>query len=134
MLCAVARDVRGWLDAGIAFQHAGVNATTADVQKSDLERRIVDAFALAGVPLSHVILEINEAVFMSGADRRVALVDFGAGFASLTHLMDFPVDIIKIDKSFVDRIGADGPGRAIVALLIEIAAKMGVRIERHPQS
>ncbi|GLK81464.1 bifunctional diguanylate cyclase/phosphodiesterase [Methylopila turkensis] len=142
MLSEVARDVRSWLDAGIPFQHVGVNVTTGDFQKGDLEQRILDAFEFEGVPLRHVILEVNESVFMGGADKMVAraveklrargllvaLDDFGTGFASLTHLMDFPVDIIKIDKSFVDGITRDGPGSAIVGAIIDIAAKMNIRI------
>lgn len=142
MLRAVAADIRAWLDMGIPFQHVGVNVADPDFQKGDLDLRIGEIFGAAGVPLSHVILEVNEAVFMAGRDKRVAraaealrargmrvaLDDFGTGHASLTHLLDFPVDIIKIDKSFVQRLTTDRPSMVIVAALIDIARKLDMRV------
>lgn len=142
MLRAVAADVRAWLDMGIPFQHVGINVTGVDFQKGDLDRRMTEIFGAAGVPLSHVILEVNESVFMGGRDKhvaravetlrasgmRVALDDFGTGYASLTHLLSFPVDIIKIDKSFVDRLLDDRPSLVIVAGLIDIARKLDMRV------
>ena len=139
MLTQVATDMRRWLDLGINFQHVGFNVAGADFQKGDLESRISDAFASAGVPLRHIILEVNETVFMGGLVARqverlrdrgllVALDDFGTGHASLTHLLDFPVDIIKIDKSFVDRIVNDRPSLVIVEALIDVARKLGMKL------
>ncbi|MEX0405144.1 EAL domain-containing protein [Aquibium sp. LZ166] len=142
MLREVAADVRRWLDMGIPFQHVGVNVTGTDFRAGCLDERIEEAFAAADVPLRHVILEVNENVYMGGSDNRVAraaerlrskgmriaLDDFGTGHASLTHLLDFPVDIIKIDKSFVDRIVADRPSLAIVQALVEVARKLDMRI------
>jgi EAL domain-containing protein (putative c-di-GMP-specific phosphodiesterase class I) len=58
----------------------------------------------------------------------VALDDFGTGFASLTHLISFPADVIKIDMSFVKRLLTDRPSAAIVEALIDIARKIGVDI------
>jgi diguanylate cyclase (GGDEF)-like protein len=142
MLSAVAADIRKWLDAGIPIQHVGINVTTGDFQRGDLDGRLVNAFDQAGVPLRHVLLEVNEAMYMGGAEgtvakrvealRRkgvlVALDDFGTGFASLTHLLTFPVDIIKIDKSFIDKLVTDAPSRVIVAGIIDIARKLGMKI------
>lgn len=59
---------------------------------------------------------------------RVALDDFGTGFASLTHLLTVPVDIIKVDKSFVDRLGAESASSAIVEGLLLIARKLGISV------
>lgn len=142
MLEQVAQDMRGWLDAGIDFQHVGVNVTTGDFMRGDLAERIIDIFGRANVPLSHIVLEVNEAVFVGGGDRSVplavealrsrgilvALDDFGTGFASLTHLLSFPVDIIKIDRSFVTKLGVDGPSETVVSGLVDIVRKLGMRI------
>jgi diguanylate cyclase (GGDEF)-like protein len=142
MLVQVARDIRHWLEMGIPFQHVGVNVTTGDFARGDLEQRIVDAFGEAGVPLNHVVLEVNEAVFMGGSDHMVAravgalrqrgllvaLDDFGTGFASLTHLLSFPVDIIKIDRSFVDKLVTDPSSRVICGAVTDIARRLNMRV------
>ncbi|NGP17313.1 bifunctional diguanylate cyclase/phosphodiesterase [Devosia aurantiaca] len=142
MLDNVARDVRTWLDAEIPFQHVGVNVTTGDFQRGDLAERMADIFAYHNVPLRHVVLEVNESVFMGGNDQAVphaveelrakgllvALDDFGTGFASLTHLLSFPVDIIKIDRSFVEQLGVDQPGEVVVSAILDIAQRLDMRV------
>lgn len=56
------------------------------------------------------------------------LDDFGTGYASLTHLQQFPVDVIKIDKSFVDRIDENDPkGTAVVDAVLQMAKRLGMQ-------
>jgi diguanylate cyclase (GGDEF)-like protein len=142
MLSLVATDVRSWLDRGIPFQHVGINISSADLHRGTLYERLYSAFDAEHVPLKHVILEVTESVYLGERDPvvgreikalrarglRVALDDFGTGFASLTHLLSVPVDIIKIDKSFVDRLVVGDPSVAIVEGLIQIARKLGIRV------
>lgn len=142
MMAVVARDMRAWLDQGAPFQHVSVNAASADFQNADLLRVIETAFGAENVPLKHVILEVTESVYMSQAGDgvarqiqamranglRVALDDFGTGFASLTHLLSAPVDIIKIDRSFVARMEPESRAAAIVEGLLGIAVKLGIRV------
>jgi EAL domain-containing protein (putative c-di-GMP-specific phosphodiesterase class I) len=59
---------------------------------------------------------------------RVALDDFGTGFASLTHLLTVPVDLIKIDKSFIARLDADPASATIVEALLWIGARLGIGV------
>jgi diguanylate cyclase (GGDEF)-like protein len=141
MMSLVAADVRGWLDLGIPFQHVGINISSADMH-GRVHEMLEDAFAAQCVPLKHVILEVTESVYMGHGDRivqkaveklrarglRVALDDFGTGYASLTHLLTVPVDIIKIDKSFVDRLAPSDASTVIVEALIGIAAKLDIRL------
>ena len=142
MMTLVAADIRGWLDHGIAVRHVGINISSADLHRGTLHDRLRSVFDAAGVPLKHVILEVTEAVYLGEKDPvvprqikalraqgvRVALDDFGTGFASLTHLLSVPVDIVKIDKSFVDRLVPNDPSIAIVEGLIQIARKLGIRV------
>jgi EAL domain-containing protein (putative c-di-GMP-specific phosphodiesterase class I) len=58
----------------------------------------------------------------------IALDDFGTGFASLTHLLSFPVDFIKIDRSFIDRLLTDRSSHVIVEAMIDIARKLGMKV------
>lgn len=142
MLEQVARDMRVWLDEGLALQHVGVNLSAADLAGGNLNERICTVFADAGVPLKHVIVEVTESVYfgqggfdigdeirqLRSSGLRVALDDFGTGFASLTHLLTVPVDIIKIDKSFTDRLRPRDPAAFIVEGVIDIARKLGIRV------
>lgn len=142
MLAAIAADMAQWLRQGLPIRYIGINVTSADFQKGDLVQRIVRAFERVQVPLEHLVVEITEQVIMGG--RRdgvartmaalrergimVALDDFGTGFASLTHLLDFPVDAIKIDRSFVGSIDGGKRSGAIVEALIGIAGRLGMRL------
>ena len=142
MLSHIVRDVRTWLDLGIPFQHVGLNVSYADVYGGKLAGRLADAFARQNVPLQHLIVEITENVYMDRSDHmiakevktlrahgiRVALDDFGTGFASLTHLLTVPVDVIKIDKSFVDSLEPGTPSSVIVEGLLTIAQKLGIKV------
>ncbi len=142
MLNAVAADMAAWQSAGIPFQHVGMNVTSADFQKGDLVQRIVRAMERTGVSPRHLVVEITEQVFMGrskdGVARTiaalrergicVALDDFGTGFASLTHLLDFPVDIIKIDRSFIAAAQTSTKSSVIVEAMVGIAHRLGMRI------
>jgi len=142
MLSLVAADVRTWLDLGIPFQHVGINVSSADFYRGTLQQQIAAAFAKHDVPLKHVILEVTEAVYLGERDHvvhaeiqairaqglRVALDDFGTGFASLKHLLTVPVDVLKIDKSFVEQMKPGTPSATIVEAILFIAGKLGIRV------
>ena len=142
MLSRVATDARRWLDLGLPFQHVGINLAAADFHAGNLQERLCGAFSDAGVPLKHIILEVTESVYLGQRDHvvaneikalrergmRVALDDFGTGFASLTHLLTVPVDIIKIDKSFVERLVPGDAAVIVVEGVMGIANKLGLRV------
>lgn len=142
MMTTVAADMRFWLDQGIPLQHVGLNIASADFHSGTLHARLEAAFGRENVPLKHLILEVTESVYLGQRDPivareikalrahglRVALDDFGTGFASLTHLLTVPIDIIKIDKSFIDRLAHGDPGMAIVEGLVDIARKIDIRV------
>lgn len=138
MLGEVAAALRDWLDRGFAPIRFGINLSTDDIERGDLEARILRIFGRHRVPLDHLILEITEKAMMdfdgvavSGTvaalrERGVqfALDDFGTGFASLTHLVNFPVAIIKIDKSFVQAMLSDRASAVVVETMIGIGQRL----------
>jgi len=142
MLKLVAADVRSWLECGIPFQHVGINISSADFHSGTLYDRIEAAFGRENVPLKHVVLEVTESVYLGQNDPvvareikalrahglRIALDDFGTGFASLTHLLTVPVDIIKIDRSFVSQMKLGERSMAIIEGLLGIAKKLDIRV------
>jgi len=84
-------------------------------------------------------LEITESVLLSDAEAStralarlrslgvtIAVDDFGTGFSSLTYLKQFPVDVLKIDRSFVEGLGRDSADRAIVASIVDLAHAFGL--------
>jgi diguanylate cyclase (GGDEF)-like protein len=86
-------------------------------------------------------LEMTESVFVTDGERalvvlndlkalgvRIALDDFGTGYSSLSYLLQFPVDIVKIDKIFVAGLGRDRPNQAIIAAVIQLAHDLGLTV------
>lgn len=142
MLTAVAADMAEWRASGLNFQHVAVNVTSADFQKGDLVQRAARILEKAGVPMQQLVIEVTEQVFMGGrkdgvartmealraSGSPVALDDFGTGFASLTHLLDFPIDIIKIDRSFIGSIDSGARSEIIVEALLTMARRLGMKI------
>ena len=142
MLATVAADMAAWQKAGVPFEHVGINVTSADFEKGDLVQRIVRAMERTGASPRQLVVEITERVFMGGRKDGVArtiealrergigvaLDDFGTGFASLTHLLDFPIDIIKIDRSFIAAAQQSTKSSVIVEAMVGIAHRLGMRI------
>lgn len=135
-------DMRGWLDRGVDVGRIAVNLSPAEFRHEGLAARILDRLAAAGLPASMLELEITETVFLGrGAEAvgqmletlhragvRIALDDFGTGYASLRHLKAFPVDVIKIDRSFVANLAADADDAAIVDAVVGLGQRMGMEV------
>jgi EAL domain-containing protein (putative c-di-GMP-specific phosphodiesterase class I) len=100
------------------------------------------ALSVTGIDPRQLILEITESVLMDDPDRsvlalselremgiRIAVDDFGAGYSSLSHLQRLPVDILKIDKSFIDPlVGSGSDGSALVAAIVGLADTLGLQV------
>jgi EAL domain-containing protein (putative c-di-GMP-specific phosphodiesterase class I) len=65
---------------------------------------------------------------LHNAGVRTALDDFGTGYSSLSHLRDFPVEVVKIDRSFVSKVSTDPQIAAIVAAVIDLAASLSIGV------
>lgn len=142
MIQCIARDIGVWLASSIPFQHVGINISASDLADDDFLRYLTGAFESANIPLNHIILEITESVYLGGrsgkiagqikrlreAGFKIALDDFGTGFASLTHLLTVPVDIIKIDKTFIDLLGVNEASTAIIEGLLHITRRTGIKV------
>ncbi|WP_234689271.1 putative bifunctional diguanylate cyclase/phosphodiesterase [Allorhizobium ampelinum] len=142
MLEKTTADLRRWHDDGLGPIRVSINISSSDFARGDLENRIASAFGGHGLSLDSLRLEVTESVFMDGTEEAVAatlqrlrkkgasvaLDDFGTGYASLTHLQRLPVDVIKIDKSFIDTMLTGRSSRAIVELILDLARKMNLRV------
>jgi diguanylate cyclase (GGDEF)-like protein/PAS domain S-box-containing protein len=134
--------MRGWIDAGIDFGHVAINASAADFRRRDFACWLLGRLDDAGISPGLVQLEITETVFLgrgagfvedalkllSANGVTIALDDFGTGYASLSHLKQFPVDIIKIDRSFVADIQQDCGDAAIVEAIVNLGRSMKIEV------
>lgn len=142
MLRKVVQDLRGWLRRGLACGRVAVNFSSADFAMSDLADRVLATLDEGGVSPSHLEVEVTETVFLGRSSERVltalealhrrgvtvALDDFGTGFASLTHLKQFPVDNVKIDRSFISGLNQNPDDEAIVSAVIGLGRSLNVEI------
>jgi diguanylate cyclase (GGDEF)-like protein len=143
MLERVAADAREWLDRGADFRLVGINLSPADFHGSrGLADRVAAVFSAAGVPLNMVVIEVTESVYLGRRDdavsreiaalrahgMRIALDDFGTGYASLSHLLTIPIDVIKLDKSFVEHLEHDRGSAAIINGVARISEKLGIDV------
>ena len=141
MIDRVLADVLGFSEKGIAFGRIAINGSLADFRRDDFADRILGKFQRAGLAPTLLELEVTESVFVDhlalNVERAlrslvaegvsIALDDFGTGYASLTHLQQFPVDVLKIDRSFISRLdSADNADFAIVHGVIDIAHRMKI--------
>ena len=131
------RQMGVWRQAGLTEIKVAVNVSAYQFRRGGLEALIVEALARHGVEPSHLMLELTESMLMAEPEEAVArmtalkriglrlsLDDFGTGYSSLAYLSRFPIDQMKIDRSFVNDIVTD-PGAATIATsVIALAHRM----------
>ncbi len=118
-----------------------VNLSGRHFAQATLMEEVSEVIRRTGIAPSHLILEITETVAMEGAETtigilqklkelgvRLAIDDFGTGFSSLAYLKRFPVDFLKIDKSFVDGVAQRGHDKAIIRAVIALGHAIGVKM------
>jgi diguanylate cyclase (GGDEF)-like protein len=140
VLDAALGQCRAWHDAGLDVAVA-VNLAERDLADSRLEEEVSDALRRWKLDPPTLELEIPESAVMTDPERvqkmlnrlsrrgvRLAIDDFGSGYASLSHLKQLPVDVLKIDKSFVQNMGTNEEDDAIVRSTIELAHSLGIRV------
>ena len=126
---------------GERLQSCAINLSGASLEDEGLADFILDAIARHGVPPQRLCLEITETVAvrdllrvvrvierLRAAGCRIALDDFGAGMASFGYLKNLPVDVIKIDGSFVRDLGRDPMSRTIIDAVTRIGHQRGAKV------
>ncbi|GEO14050.1 EAL domain-containing protein [Microvirga aerophila] len=142
LISTIAADMRNWLSSGLSFGRVAVNLSHAEFTQPDFADDFLRALDASQVPAQYLEVEITEKVLLDGrldavssvlktfGDQgiKIALDDFGTGYASLTHLKRFPVDHIKIDRSFVQDLEQDPDDNAIVAAVIGLGRNLKLQI------
>jgi len=131
---------RAWLDEGRRVRVA-VNLSGKQLQQSGLPDAVTSALADSGLPADLLVLEITESVLMERSHEpvamlqrlrtlgvRVAIDDFGTGYSSLAYLKRFPIDYLKIDRSFVQDLPDDPDAVAIATGIVALAHSLRLKV------
>jgi EAL domain-containing protein (putative c-di-GMP-specific phosphodiesterase class I) len=114
--------------------HMAVNLSARQVSRPEIVEEVREVLLETGLEPGSLILEITESVMMQdlelsierlgelkGLGVRLAVDDFGTGYSSLNYIRRFPVDILKVDKSFVDGVNGEGEDPALTEAVIKLA-------------
>jgi diguanylate cyclase (GGDEF)-like protein len=137
-----------WREAGHSIGMS-VNVSARQLETDDFVDHVREALAESGLEPGALTLEITETTIMRDTERmvcqlvgikelgvRIAIDDFGTGYSSLSHLQQFPVDALKIDRSFIARLTQSPEGEALIRTLVQLGKAMSIEtlaegIERH---
>jgi diguanylate cyclase (GGDEF)-like protein len=126
---------------GLAPERMGVNLSALQFEEHDLAKLIADTISRAGILPRDVELEITEGTIMSHTDSTlktlhalkeigvsIAIDDFGTGYSSINYLKRFPIDRLKVDRSFIMDIPGDKDDVAITGAVIAMAHSLGLSV------
>jgi diguanylate cyclase (GGDEF)-like protein/PAS domain S-box-containing protein len=137
------RQVTAWHAAGpeTAPRYVSVNVSARQFRTPGFVDQVRQALAEAGAEPGWLLLEITESLVLRDADQvwtdlralrelgvRIAIDDFGTGYSSLSYLLQMPVDVLKIDKSFIDDIIASEQQRALVTAIVTLAGNLNLTV------
>jgi len=129
---------QAWRELDISLE-IGFNLSPRQFWQPDLAERILQRIADGGLDPASVVVEVTESSAMMDPDRaqeilwdlhrgglRIAIDDFGTGYSSLSRLREMPVDVLKIDRSFVSDVNSDAQLASIVGAFLELAGGLGM--------
>jgi diguanylate cyclase (GGDEF)-like protein/PAS domain S-box-containing protein len=140
VLRAATRQGQLWRREGVVDDdfYVSVNLSAHQLQESDLVNSVSQALEESGLPPEGLVLEVTESALIENLavtvprllalralGVRLAIDDFGTGYSSLSYLSDLPINFVKIDKSFIDRIDSGPEGSAVVRGVIDLSRAMG---------
>ncbi len=140
VLATACAQAKAWQDAGFGPLRVAVNLSPRQFGEPNLLASIAQVLEQTGLPPSCLDIELTEGLFMHDVALAVELLhklkalglalsidDFGTGYSSFSYLRKFPIDVLKIDRSFVSDIGADDEA-AIVVSIIALAHNLKLRV------
>lgn len=140
---AVSRQVEAWRTAGVSNTRLrlSVNVSAKQLQEARLVAEIKAVLEACDLPEGTLILEITEGTMLEGSETalaalaalraegvRVAIDDFGTGYSNLGYLRDLPVDIVKLDQTFLDNFSAESRSGAVIAGIIALTERLGIDV------
>ena len=139
VLSQAARQLRAWRESGVESLTMSVNLSAKQLQSADMTSTVVGVLERSGIDPSDLCLEVTESTLMEdpleakrvleeikGLGVKLAIDDFGTGYSSLSYLKQFPIDTLKVDRSFVSNVGTDAQDTAIVTSVIQLARALSL--------
>jgi len=140
VLNSAVRELEKWAQMGFDDLHIGVNLSGLQFSHADLMKDVQDILFASSINPKQLDLEITESLAMSNADHNISVLkglkalgvsisidDFGTGYSSLAYLHSFPIDAIKIDRSFIVNLSTD-QGKAIVNTILAMAESLNLEV------
>ena len=141
VLLEACRQTSAWLDAGLPAVRMAINVSAAEFMAKDFLSGVRAALISTGVDPHNLELELTETVLMRDAESAVRILhalkaigvqlavdDFGIGYSSFSYLQRFPLDALKIDRTFINEISAAGEGATILSAMIDIGLSLKHRV------
>lgn len=141
VLALVADQIARSSDAGLDLPPVHVNMSGESLNEPDVVESVLSTLNAARCPTHAVVIEITESAFISeieaASDRldrlraagiRIAVDDFGEGYSSLRYLSKLPIDVLKIDRQFIDKIDTSPNNVAIVRAIAGLASSLGMTV------
>lgn len=130
-----------WNMSGRPYMKVNVNLSVVQLLQTDVTQQIAHVLEETGIQPRNLVLEVTESLAINDMERmkkildsikklgvRIALDDFGTGYSSLNHIRELPMDIIKIDQTFVRNLGKDTYSGSFIKMVAELAEAIGVKI------
>ncbi|MFP6735876.1 MAG: EAL domain-containing protein [Rhodospirillales bacterium] len=141
VLDAACRQIKAWQESGLAPVKVAINLSAVQFGEQGLPELVQSCLTDTGLDPKYLELEITESVIMddvastteilnrlSALGVSLSIDDFGTGYSSLSYLERFPVDRIKIDKSFIDGIGLGAGSEAITKAVVTLGHSLGMEV------
>lgn len=133
------KQARVWTQSGFPNLKVAVNLSVRQFRDAGLLMKVIEAINASSLPAENLELEITESGLMSDLDRAIDLLgdlkqvgitiaidDFGTGYSSLSYLKRLPIDLLKIDRSFIAGLSENGDDRAICQAIVSMATSLGL--------
>ena len=141
VLRAACAQNKAWQDAGLTPFVVSVNVSVRQFRQDNLVQTIAEVLRDTGLEARYLEVELTESAVMHDAEQfiamlgelndlgvQIALDDFGTGYSSLSYLKRFPVDRLKVDRSFVQDIATDADDATIVRTIIALGHNLGLKV------
>jgi diguanylate cyclase (GGDEF)-like protein len=133
--------LQAWMQQGLPPMCVAVNVSGAQFKHGTIWHAVRGALERSGIPPSHLVLELTESILMENAEQsietlnelrdmgvKIAIDDFGTGYSSFTYLSRFPIDELKIDRSFIHGLTSQRGSPAIVGAMIALGRALNLQV------